>query len=61
MSLRIIQNSVAVAALRSSINELLPLRSTDTELNKQFQDFVDLKTKLIYAVYKTALGSLQWY
>ena len=61
MSLRIIQNSGAVAALRSSINELLPLRSIDTELNKQFQDFVDLKTKLIYAVYKTALGSLQWY
>ena len=46
-------NSEAVTAVRSSINELLPLGYTDTELSKQFQD---LKTKLIYAVYKTAPG-----
>ena len=46
-------NSVAVTAVRSSINELLPLGYIDTELSKQFQD---MKTKLIYAVYKTAPG-----
>ena len=34
---------MAVAALRSSTNELLPVRYIDTELNKQFPDASDLK------------------
>ena len=34
---------MAVAALRSSANELLPVRYIDTELNKQFHDASDLK------------------
>ena len=36
-------NSVAVAALGSSTNELLPVRYIGTELNKQFPDASDLK------------------
>ena len=36
-------NSIAVAALRSSTNELVPVRYIDTELNKQFPDDSDLK------------------
>ena len=36
-------NSIAVAVLRSSSNELLPVGYIDTELNKQFPNASDLK------------------
>ena len=36
-------NSIVFAALRSSTNELLPVRYIDTELNKQFPAASDLK------------------
>ena len=43
MAIRTWSDSKTVVALRSSTNELLPVRYIDTELNKQFPDASDLK------------------
>lgn len=44
-------NSVAVTALLSCINELIPVKDAETEFNKWFFGFSDQKAKSIVALF----------